>query len=177
VRSDGLIFFTDPAFGRRPTRHDRFGRVYQPVQGVYSIHPATLEVTLVSGELFTPNGLCFSPDETSLYVADSAVSQIVELDAENGGMLKNKRVFARTSGRGHGVPDGIKADTAGNIWCTAEGGVQVYHPSGGLLGIIRTPDVSGNLCFGGDDMKTVFIGSGSDIFSLRAKVRGVSLRR
>lgn len=177
VRSDGAIYFTDPVFGRRPTRHGRFDRRTQPLQGVYRIDPETLEVILATGELFTPNGLCFSSDERKIYFADSAVSQIVEMDVMPDGTFAYKKVLASTLGRGeYGLPDGIKIDEQGNIWCSAEGGIQVFTPEGIFLGMIRTKGASGNLCFGGKDLQTIFIGSEFDVYMVQALVRGNKLR-
>jgi gluconolactonase len=177
VHSSGMIYFTDPTFGRRPTRHGRFGRQQQPCQGVYSIHPEGLQVTLATDELDNPNGLCFSPDETKMYFAESALSQITVMDVLKDGTLGNKKVFARTVRRGPGVPDGIKVDEDGNVWCTAEGGIQVFNPEGKILGLIYTPDASGNLCFGGKEMNILFMGSEFELYAVQTKVKGQGLRR
>ncbi|MCM3713952.1 SMP-30/gluconolactonase/LRE family protein [Halalkalibacter oceani] len=177
VHSNGMIYFTDPTFGRRPTRHGRFGRQQQPCQGVYMIHPDGFQVTLVTDEVDNPNGLCFSPDESQMYFAESGLSQITVMDVLDDGTLGNKRLFAKTLKRGHGFPDGIKVDSEGNVWCTAEGGVQVFSAEGETLGVIFTPEASGNLCFGGKEMKTLFMGSEFDFYSVETKVRGQSLRR
>jgi len=175
VHSDGTILFTDPAFGRRPTRHGRFSSLPQPVQGVYSLDPKTWEVKLVCDDLDTPNGLVFSPDEKKIYFADTGLSEIIAFDYCDGKM-SNKKVLAHTLQKGSRRPDGIKIDSLGNIWCDCEGGLQVYDPDGNVLGLIRTPQESCQFCFGGSDMKTIFFGSEFDLLSFRTKIPGIQLR-
>jgi gluconolactonase len=177
VHSNGMIYFSDPAFGRRPGLHGYFGRQQQPCQGIYSIHPETLQVVLVTDELDNPNGLCFSPDESKMYFAETSISQLTVMDVLKDGSLGNKKLFSYSVNKGHGTPDGIKVDVDGNVWCTAEGGIQVFNIEGTILGLIYTPEVSGNLCFGGKGMNTLFIGSGSNLFTVLLKAKGQSLRR
>ncbi|MDR1933597.1 MAG: SMP-30/gluconolactonase/LRE family protein [Spirochaetales bacterium] len=176
VHSSGMIYFTDPAFGRRPTRHGRFSHTPQS-QNVYFIHPENFQLTLATDQLSTPNGLCFSPDESKMYFAESSLDQITVMDVLGDGTLGSPKCLAKSVLRGPGVPDGIKVDVLGNIWMTAQGGVQVFSPDGGILGLIYTPDVSGNLCFGGGEMDTLFMGSEFELYTVRTKVKGQSLRR
>jgi gluconolactonase len=176
VHSSGMIYFTDPVFGRRPTRHGRFSHAPQE-QNVYLMHPETFQLTLATGKLSNPNGLCFSPDEKKMYFAETTLDQITVMDVLSNGTLANPECLAKSVLRGKGGPDGIKVDVQGNIWLTAQGGVQVFSPSGKILGLIYTPDVCGNLCFGGSEMNTLFMGSEFECYAVRTKVRGQSLRR
>ncbi|MDR1625783.1 MAG: SMP-30/gluconolactonase/LRE family protein [Spirochaetia bacterium] len=176
VHTSGMIYFTDPVFGRRPTRHGRFSHAPQE-QNVYMMHPETFQLTLATGELSNPNGLCFSPDERKMYFAETTLDQITVMDVLRNGTLANPECLAKSVPRGKGGPDGIKVDTKGNIWLTAQGGVQVFNPQGKILGLIYTPDVCGNLCFGGGEMNTLFMGSEFECYAIRTKARGQSLRR
>lgn len=175
--SSGMLYFTDPHFGRRPSRHGRFGSMPQPCQGIYMLTPETLQLTRATGELDNPNGLCFSPDEKKMYFAESTLSQVTVMDVLSDGTLRNRQVFARTAKKGEGMPDGIKCDVAGNIWVTAEGGVQIIHSDGTLLGVLFTPEVCGNACFGGNDLQTFFMGSEFEFCAVRTKIKGQPLRR
>lgn len=141
------------------------------------IDPDSLDVTLATDQLNAPNGLCFSPDETKMYFTEGPTKHLTVMDVLPNGMLTRPRVFARTAQCGAGAADGIKSDEEGNIWATAEGGIQIFAPDGTILGVILLPEASGNLAFGGRDMNTLFMGSGSKVFIIQTKRRGVKLRR
>ena len=171
VRSDGSIYFTDPWYGRMAgygvERPRQLGW-----QGVFRIRPgrrAPEPELLVDRYQFTmPNGLCFSPDETRLYVNDTEQANIRVFEVAPGGGLSNGRVFAsgiRDSLR-PGVPDGMKCDADGNIWVTAPGGVWVYAPTGRQIGRVAVPDVVGNLHWGGADWRTLFLTASTSLYGL-----------
>ena len=176
VHSSGMIYFTDPHFGRRPTKHGRFGSQPQSCNGVYRIDPNSLDVTLAADQLDAPNGLCFSPDESKMYFTEGPTKRLTVMDILPDGMLTNPRLFAHTAQCGVGAADGIKSDEFGNIWATAEGGIQVFAPDGTILGVILLPESSGNLAFGGKHLDVLFMGSGSKVFTVKTKVRGIKLR-
>ena len=142
VHSSGAIYFSDPWYGRMPVygveRPRQLG-----FQGVYRVPPGGgAPKLLVDRYLFEqPNGLCFSPDERTLYVNDTVQALIRAFDVEADGSLSNARVFASgiRSELEPGVPDGMKCDQRGNVWVTAPGGVWVYSPAGELLGKVRVP--------------------------------------
>ena len=165
-KSDGSIYFTDPGL-RVP-----LGERELPYAGVYRITPDG-KTTLVA-DCEYPNGLAFSPDEGVLYVANTRWTQYihaVELDA-HGNMVR-RRIFAdMSSDETDGVPDGMKVDMEGRVYCTGPGGTWVFAPDGARLGIIRTPEVPANLAFGGPDLRTLFFTARTSIYTLRVKVPG-----
>jgi gluconolactonase len=165
-KSDGSIWFTDP--GLRVSLNER----ELPSAGVYAVAPDG-KARLVA-EFEYPNGLAFSPDERTLYVANTRFAQYIhaiELDA--AGTMVRRRIFAdMSSDETDGVPDGMKVDEAGRVFCTGPGGTWVFAPDGSRLGIIRTPEVPANLCFGGADRKDLFLTARTSVYRLRAKTPG-----
>jgi gluconolactonase len=173
VKSDGSIYFTDPWYGRMPVygveRPRQLG-----FQGVYRLSPDGGEPRLlVDRNLFEqPNGVCFSPDERLLYVNDTARALIRVFDVRPDGALGPDRILASgiRSELEPGVPDGMKCDSAGNVWVTAPGGVWVYAPSGALLGKVKAPELVANLHWGGADWRTLFLCATHSLYSLRTKI-------
>src|SRR5262247_1052692 len=165
-RSDGSFYFTDP--GLRVPLAER----EVPHAGVYRIAPDGTVALVADCEY--PNGLCFSPDERTLYVANTRWTQYIhaiELDA--GGRLLRRRIFAdMSSDETEGVPDGMKVDVEGRVYCTGPGGTWVFAPDGSRLGIIRTPEVPANLAFGGPDLRTLFLTARTSVYTLRVTVPG-----
>jgi len=165
-KSDGSIYFTDPGL-RVPLAEREVDHA-----GVYRIAPDGA-VSLVA-DFEYPNGLAFSPDERRLYVANTRWAQyihVLELDA--AGHLLGRRIFAdMSSDETEGVPDGMKVDVEGRVYCTGPGGTWVFAPDGTRLGIIRTPEVPANLAFGGPDLRTLFFTARTSVYTLRAKVPG-----
>jgi len=165
-KSDGSIYFTDP--GLRVPLADR----ELTYAGVYRIAPDGVQSLVADFEY--PNGLAFSPDERLLYVANTRWAQyihVLELDA--GGAMARRRIFAdMSSDETDGVPDGMKVDVEGRVYCTGPGGTWVFAPDGTRLGIIRTPEVPANLAFGGPDLKTLFFTARTSVYTLRVKVPG-----
>jgi gluconolactonase len=165
-RSDGSLYFTDPGL-RVPLAEREL-----PNAGVYRIKPDGSTSMVADCEY--PNGLAFSPDERTLYVANTRWTQYIhafELNA--GGEVVRRRIFAdMSSDDTDGVPDGMKVDVEGRIYCTGPGGTWVFAPDGTKLGIIRTPEVPANLAFGGPDLRTLFFTAKTSIYTLRMKVPG-----
>ncbi|MGH7366558.1 MAG: SMP-30/gluconolactonase/LRE family protein [Candidatus Rokuibacteriota bacterium] len=165
-KSDGSIYFSDP--GLRVPLAER----EVPHAGVYRIEPDGA-VSLVA-DFEYPNGLAFSPDERRLYVANTRWAQyihLLELDA--GGRMVRRRIFAdMSSDETDGVPDGMKVDVEGRVYCTGPGGTWVFASDGTRLGIIRTPEVPANLAFGGPDLRTLFFTARTSVYTLRVKVPG-----
>jgi gluconolactonase len=165
-KSDGSLWFTDPGLRVPLTQRE------VPYAGVYRIDPDG--VTTLFADCEYPNGLAFSPDERSLYVANTRWSQYIhafELDA--AGRLVRRRIFAgMSSDETDGVPDGMKVDVDGRVYCTGPGGTWVFAPDGTRLGIIRTPEVPANVAFGGPDLKTLFLTARTSIYALRVTVAG-----
>ncbi len=174
VRSDGSIYFSDPWYGRMPG----FGEERERElgwQGVFRIPPGGGEPQLVVGkdEFEQPNGLCFSPGESLLYINDTPRAHIRVFDVNADGSLSNDRMWFAGIGSGvieEGIPDGMKCDEHGNIWVTGPGGVWVISAAGEHLGTIEVPENVGNLTWGGDDWRTLFLPSTSSLYTIRTKV-------
>jgi gluconolactonase len=165
-KSDGSLWFTDPAL-RVPLAQREVDHA-----GVYRI--AADGTTTLVADCEYPNGLAFSPDERTLYVANTRWSQYIhafELDAA-GGVIR-RRIFAdMSSDETDGVPDGMKVDVEGRVYCTGPGGTWVFAPDGERLGIIRTPEVPANLAFGGPDLRTLLLTARTSVYTLRVTVPG-----
>ena len=169
VKSDGSIYFTDPGAPAPDLDLD--------FAGVYRVSPDLGEITLVVRDFLTPNGLAFSPDESVLYINDSRRGHIRAFDMQPNGMLAlaSDRVFCEMKGDLPGVPDGMKVDVEGNMYCTASGGVWIMDPKGEHLGSILTgvPPATTNVAWGGEDWKTLFITTFETLASIRLKIAGV----
>jgi gluconolactonase len=165
-RSDGSLYFTDPGL-RVPLAEREL-----PYAGVYRVAPDGA-IRLVA-DFEYPNGLAFSPDERLLYVANTRWAQYIHvLDLDAGGMMVRRRIFAdMSSDETDGVPDGMKVDIEGRVYCTGPGGTWVFTPDGARLGIIRTPEVPANLAFGGPDLRTLFFTARTSVYTMRVKVPG-----
>ena len=122
-----------------------------------------------------PNGLAFSPDERVLYVANTRhAAYIHRIELDSAGNMVRRRIFAdMSSDEKIGVPDGMKVDVEGRVYCTGPGGTWVFAPDGTHIGIIKTPEVPANLAFGGPDMKTLFFTAHTSVYSMRVKVPGL----
>ena len=166
-KSDGSIYFTDPGL-RVP-----FEQREVPHAAVYRVMPDGTQSMVADFEY--PNGLAFSPDERLLYVANTRWAQyihVLELDAN--GALVRRRIFAEmpSDSDKNGVPDGMKVDVEGRVYCTGPDGTWVFAPDGTKLGIIRTPEFAANVAFGGPDLKTLFFTANTSVYTLRMKVAG-----
>jgi gluconolactonase len=174
VRSDGSIYFSDPWYGRMPV----FGLERERAlgwQGVFRIPPGGGEpVLVVDRDAYEqPNGLCFSPDESLLYVNDTPGALIDVYDVAADGSLVNRRRFFSGIGSGvieEGIPDGMKCDERGNIWVTGPGGIWVIGAGGEHLAVLGLPENAGNLTWGGEDWHTLFVTATTSLYSIRTKV-------
>jgi gluconolactonase len=165
-KSDGSLWFTDPGL-RVPLAQRELAEA-----GVYRIAPDGSTALMADCEY--PNGLAFSPDERTLYVANTrwtAYIHAFELDA--AGTVLRRRIFAdMSSDETDGVPDGMKVDVEGRVYCTGPGGTWVFAPDGRRLGIIRTPEVPANVAFGGPDLRTLFLTARTSVYTLRMTTPG-----
>ena len=165
VKSDGTVWFTDPTYGLPKGDTKEMDGNY-----VYRFDPKKKTTTLVAKEFDMPNGLCFSPDEKKLYVADSGKPKHIRVfDVQADGTLKGGEVFCKID---KGGPDGIRCDADGRIWSSAGDGVYVFAPDGKLIGKILVPETPANLCFGGKDGKTLFITARTSLYSIPVQVKG-----
>jgi gluconolactonase len=174
VHSSGAIYFSDPWYGRMPVfGHPRERRL--GFQGVYRIAPGGGDPELVVDRTTyeQPNGICFSPDESLMYVNDTPGAFINVYDVGDDGSLANERRFFSGIGSGiieEGIPDGMKCDERGNIWVTGPGGIWVISADGEHLATIRVPENTGNLTWGGEDWHTLFIPSSTSLYSIKTIV-------
>jgi gluconolactonase len=179
TRSDGTIYFSDPSYGRMPG----FGlerEQHLSHNGVYKIPAGGGEPELVVAEheFEQPNGLCFSPDESLMYINDTPRALIRVYDVNADGTLSNGRLFFGGIGSGvieEGIPDGMKCDARGNIWVTGPGGVWVISPEGEHLGTIPVPENVGNIAWGDSDLKTLYMPSSTSLYRVRTKVASAPL--
>ncbi len=174
VHSDGSIWFSDPWYGRMPVfgveRERELGW-----QGVFRLPPGGGDPALVvdKDEYEQPNGLCFSPDESLLYINDTPKAWIKVYDVGSDGTLSNGRMFFEGIGSGvleEGIPDGMKCDEEGNIWVTGPRGVWVISAEGEHLGVIKIPENTGNLAWGGPDWHTLYIPSSTSLYAVETRV-------
>jgi gluconolactonase len=180
TRSDGAIYFTDPWYGRREphgvARERELG-----FQGVYLVPPGGGDPRLLvaEDEFDMPNGLCLSPDESLLYVNDTPNARIRVYDVEDDGSLANGRVFLDGIGDGDatrgGVVDGMKCDERGDVWVSGPGGVWVIDPGGEHLGVVEIPEVVGNLAWGEDGWRTLFVAACTSVYRVDTKVASTRL--
>jgi gluconolactonase len=170
VKSDGAIYFTDPGAAIVPEQWDL------QYSGVYRVTADLGTKSLLTETFIVPNGIAFTPDERLLYVNDSRRRHIRAFELLPNGMLAKQTdtVFADLAGNEPGVPDGMKVDLAGNVYCGGSGGLYILNAQGKKLGrIVHGHPATTNIAFGGDDWKTLYFTSRSSLFSVNLKVAGV----
>jgi gluconolactonase len=173
-RSNGDLYFTDPAYGLEKQWEDPLREI--PFAGVYR-RAASGEISLLTSDMTRPNGLAFSPDEKRLYIAQSDEKAAIwrVFDVKPDGTIDNGRVlFDATSmvGSRKGLPDGLKIDTDGNLWATGPGGVMVLSPEGKHLGTIMTGQATSNCAFG-DDGRTLYMTADDYLMRVKVKAKGM----
>ena len=175
-KSDGSIWFTDPPFGILGHYEGHTAPPELPTN-VYRIDGSSGELTVVAGDINRPNGLCFSPAEDRLYVVESGVVprliRVFDVVGDGARLTRDRELV----NAGAGVPDGIRCDTDGNLWCgwgggEAEDGVVVFTPDGTLIGRIRLPERCANLCFGGLKRNRLFMAASQSVYSLYVNAQG-----
>jgi gluconolactonase len=180
TRSDGTIYFSDPTYGRM----EGFGVLRDQelsFQGVYRIAPGGAgapELAVAEDEFQQPNGLCFSPDESLLYINDSPRALIRVYEVTTDGSLGNGRIFHDQIGTGtieDGLADGVKCDALGNVWVTGPGGICVISPESEWLGVVEVPENVGNLAWGGPDWRTLYLPSSTSLYRVPTKVASAPL--
>ena len=167
--SDGSIYFTNPGGRLDPAEREI------DFSGVHRIAPDGI-VTAVVTDIEYPNGLAFSPDESILYVTNTRDRMyIAAYDVQPDGSVTGKRDFAdMSSDEPDGVPDGMKVDSEGRVYCTGPGGCWVFDPDGQRLGIIRLPEIPANCAWGGPDNRTMFFTARTSVYTLRMTTMGIS---
>ena len=180
VKSDGSIWFTDPPFGIMGN-YEGYKAEPELPQNVYRYDPDTGNATVVADDILGPNGLAFSPNESTLYIVESRGEpnrKILAYDvAGDGRSISGKRILIDA---GPGTPDGFRVDVLGNLWCgwgmgTAElDGVMIFAPEGTPIGRIVLPERCANLCFGGRANSRLFMASSHSVYALYVNVAGVA---
>lgn len=174
---DGSLIFTDPSYGLDKEEEGGGGERELPFQGVYRIPPGSNEAELLADDFVGPNGLALSPEEDLLYVVDSERSHIRSFELGSGWVLSGGEVVAEIPSDGTGVPDGMKVDVRGNIFCTGKGGIWLCSPEGKILGHISVPETSANLAWGDDDARTLYITADTSLYRIRCRTVGYAPHR
>jgi gluconolactonase len=177
-KSDGSIWFTDPPFGILGMYEGHIAKPELPTN-VYRVDPRSGQLSVVAGDINRPNGLCFSPDESKLYVVEASLTprEVKVFDVVDGGTkLANKRLhFAAEPG---GTPDGFRCDIDGNLWCgwgmgnENNDGVNIFNPQGKLIGRINLPERCANICFGGVERNRLFMAASTSIYAMYVNTQG-----
>lgn len=173
VSGDGTIYFTDPPYGLTNQTRDK----QLPYNGVFKVAPDGTGMTLLVSDLERPNGLAFSPDQQTLYIADSAPKVINAYPVNADGTLGAGKLFAELPGQEGevGVPDGFKVDVEGNVYSSGPSGMWVFSPDGTLLGRIGTPEVPANCAWGDADWKGLYMTSRTGLYRMRVNVPGLAV--
>jgi gluconolactonase len=171
VKSDGCIYFTDPWTNPNPPQQWDL-----TFSGVYRLTPDLGTLTLLVEDFVLPNGLAFSPDESILYINDTRRRHIRAFELNPNGTLarQSEHVFADLGGDEPGVPDGMKVDVEGNVYCGGAGGIWIMDPTGKKLGrIAHGASATTNIAFGGDDWQTLYFTSRNHLGAVKVKIPGI----
>lgn len=179
VKRDGSIWFTDPHYGIQ-TDYEGGKQAAELPAYVYRLDPVSGELAIICDQMSGPNGLCFSPDESRLYLAESGVQfvahpeqfiGVMDLSPE-GKPVSPCRHFHTIS---PGYADGLRCDQGGNIWSSAADGVHCISPEGKLLGKIHVPHLVSNVAFGGRHLSRLFICASQTLYAIYTNQRGIAL--
>lgn len=171
-KSNGDLYFTDPPYGF--VKQDEDPKKELKFNGIYKLAGGKLQ--LLYKDLTRPNGLAFSPDEKYLYVANSDAARKIwmRFDVQKDGSLSNGEVFFDvTKEAAEGLPDGMKIDKLGNLYCTGPGGVWIFSPEGKHLGTIRASEVPANCHWGDADGKTLYMTARTGLYRVKLNVEGI----
>jgi len=174
---DGSVWFTDPSFGILGWYEGAKAEPELPTN-VYRLDPGG-DLTVVAEGINQPNGLAFSPDESTLYVVESrsVPRKILAFDVAGHAALANRRVLIDAGPKG--TPDGFRVDVDGNLWCgwgmgeAGLDGVHVFNPAGKLIGRIDLPERCANVCFGGVHRNRLFMAATTSIYALYVNTQGI----
>jgi gluconolactonase len=171
VAPDGSIIFSDPHYGLMDGLGGP-GEQELAFRGVYRIAPGANEPTLLADDFSAPNGLALSPDGRTLYVDDSIGGHIRAFAVQDDWSVKGGQVLVELKGEDPGVPDGMKLNVDGTIYCTGPGGVWLIAPTGIVLGRILMPEVTANLAWGDSDGCSLYMTASTGLYRLRCRVGG-----
>lgn len=177
VHPDGDVWFTDPMYGINGN-YEGFKADSELPMAVYRVDGRSGEVAKVTDEVTGPNGLCFSPDYKTLYLADTGSARAIKAFDVAGATLRNARTLATLTIPGTSTPsgaDGIRCDVEGNIWAGARPGVQVVAPDGATIGMIRLPETCANVCFGGARRNRLFMTASQSLYAVYVNTSGAHI--
>jgi sugar lactone lactonase YvrE len=163
-RSDGGVYFSDPPYGVKAELREL------DFQGVFRVSPDRKTLTLLVRDFIKPNGLAFSPDEKTLYIADTELGHIRAFDVNADGTITNSRVFCKVE-----RPDGLRVDIEGNLYISAMISVEIFDRTGKKFGEITLPQRPANVAFGDPDRKTLYICARTGFYKARVVVPGVAM--
>jgi gluconolactonase len=169
---DGEVYFTDPPYGRQ----EFYGVPREqelPFQGVYVAGSDPRNPLLLVDDFDRPNGLCFTRDGRHLLINDTARQHIRSFEVRRDGTLAGGQIWAETTGEGPGAPDGMKIDSAGNVYCCGPGGIHVFDPQGSCLGVIRMPEPAANFAWGDADLQSLYVTASTSVYRVRVAVPGL----
>lgn len=171
VARSGEVFFTDPPFGRRMRSFGGKRPIPQAMNGVYRVDGGRL--SLMAGDFDLPNGLCFAPDQRTIFIADTGRCHIRRFEIAADGSWRGGEVWVDVPSDGLAAPDGLKCDSAGNIFCSGAGGVHVFDAAGAHIECIPVPELVANFTHGGVGLETLFIAASTSIYRARVTVSGL----
>ena len=177
VHPDGSVWFTDPPYGIRGNFEGNRAES-ELKEAVYRVDTKTGQVAKITDEVGGPNGLCFSPDYSRLYVADTGAPRDIKVFEVNGTTVRNGKRLVQLDIPGSGAPsaaDGMRCDADGNLWCGARPGVQVLTPAGERIGMIRLPEVCANVCFGGAKRNRLFMTASQSLYAVYVETTGAHI--
>jgi gluconolactonase len=172
VKRDQSIYFTDPDSGRKefwgiPRDRDL------PFCGVYRLDPDG-ELKLLVDDFEIPNGLCFSRDESQLFINDTKLRHIRRFQVEDDGTISGGEVWAELGGGdGDRPPDGMKIDSGGTLFCVGPGGIHLFDEEGQRLGVVNIEENVANFAWGDDDLMSLYVTAATSLYRLRVKVTGL----
>lgn len=171
VAPNGTIYFTDPPYGRMSRSLGGRRPILQRINGVYRVDRNG--IALMADDFDMPNGLCLTPSGDEILIADTVRGHIRRFSISSDGHWHGGEVFADVPCEGMARPDGLKCDSAGQVFCSGAAGIHVFGPEGVHREVIRVPELVANFAHGGDDLKTLFITASTSIYSVRVRVAGL----
>jgi gluconolactonase len=177
VHPSGDIWFTDPPYGINGN-YEGFKADSELPVAVYRVDGKSGQLFKVTDEVTAPNGICFSPDYRTLYVADTGPARETKAFDVDGTSLRRGRTFAKLEIPGTSTAtaaDGIRCDVDGNIWAGARPGVQILTPGGERIGMIRLPENCANVCFGGLRRNRLFMTASQSLYSVYVNTSGAHI--
>lgn len=176
VSSDGAVWFTDPTYGIDSDYEGDAAPSEVEGSNVYRIDPKSGEVAIAADDFVKPNGLAFSADEKTLFIADTGATHVengprhIRRFAVNDGKLSGGEIFSVSDA---GLYDGFRLDVQGNIWSSAADGVHCINPDGKLIGKIHVPETVANVCFGGPKRNRLYITATTSLYMTYVRVSGL----